>query len=176
MTSKMDAGSARPWNREVTITVIISNRWKVIFNPSSCRWRTVRTRLVTIISNAIRKDATASVLINEFSPKGSLDFSAKLGENVGVAGGVSYYRRKFATDNMEMDGWDEDDGIVYADTVEYRDYDVTRERISASLGFDFRVGETTKLYARGLYSQFDDQEYRRRLIFEMDEAPNSASR
>ncbi|MGV3482326.1 MAG: TonB-dependent receptor [Sphingobium sp.] len=114
-------------------------------------------------------------LINEFSPKGSLDFSAKLGENVGVAGGVSYYRRKFATDNMEMDGWDEDDGIVYADTVEYRDYDVTRERISASLGFDFRVGETTKLYARGLYSQFDDQEYRRRLIFEMDEAPSSGT-
>lgn len=114
-------------------------------------------------------------LTDTLSPKGSVDFAARLGENVGVAGGVSYYRRKFATDNMEVDGWDEDGGIVYADTVEYRDYDVTRERISASLGFDFRVGDTTKLYVRGLYSQFDDQEYRRRLTFEMDEAPSSGT-
>ena len=45
---------------------------------------------------------------------------------------VPFYRRRFATDNMEVDGWDEDGGIVYADTVEYRDYDVERKRISAS--------------------------------------------
>jgi len=123
----------------------------------------------------ISAEGSYNDLTNVLSPKGSFDFSTKLGDNVGVAGGVSYYRRKFATDNMEVDGWGEDGGIVYADTVEYRDYDVTRERISASLSFDFRVGETTKLYARGLYSQFDDHEYRRRLIFEMDEAPSSGT-
>ncbi|MES2495251.1 MAG: TonB-dependent receptor [Pseudomonadota bacterium] len=115
-------------------------------------------------------------LTEKTSPKGSFDFSTKLSDAVGVSGGLSYYRRRFATDNMEMDGWDIDDnGNAYADTVEYRDYDVTRKRISASLSFDFKVGETTKLYARGLYSQFDDQEYRRRLTFEMDEAPSSST-
>jgi len=114
-------------------------------------------------------------LTDHLSPKGAIDFSTKLSDNIGVAGGISYYKRKFATDNMEMDGWDEDDGIVYADTVEYRDYDVERERISASLSFDFRAGESTTLYVRGLYSQFDDHEYRRRLIFEMDESPFDGS-
>jgi TonB-dependent receptor len=115
-------------------------------------------------------------LTDKWSPKGSFDFSTKLSDAVGVSGGLSYYRRRFATDNMEMDGWDLDgNDNAYADTVEYRDYDVTRKRISASLSFDFKVGESTKLYARGLYSQFDDQEYRRRLIFEMDEAPSSST-
>ncbi|WP_339703270.1 TonB-dependent receptor [uncultured Sphingosinicella sp.] len=114
-------------------------------------------------------------LTDHLSPKGAVDFSTKLSDNIGVAGGISYYKRKFATDNMEMDGWDENDGVVYADTVEYRDYDVERERISASLSFDFKAGESTTLYVRGLYSQFDDQEYRRRLTFEMDEAPSEST-
>jgi TonB-dependent receptor len=121
----------------------------------------------------VKAEGSYNDLTESVSPKGSFDFSKKLGDNVGVAGGISYYKRKFATNNQEMDGWDEDDGLVYADTVEYRDYDVERERISASLSFDFRVGDTTTLYARGLYSQFDDQEYRRRLTFEMDEAPSA---
>ena len=42
-----------------------------------------------------------------------------------------------------------------------------RERISASLNFDFRAGDSTKLYVRGIYSQFDDQEYRRRTTFDL---------
>jgi len=110
------------------------------------------------------------------TPKGSFDFSTRLADNLGIAGGVSYYKRRFATDNIEMDGWDLDDrDNPYADTVEYRDYDVTRKRIGASLSLDYRPSDTTKLYARGLYSQFDDQEYRRRLTFEMDEAPSSST-
>jgi TonB-dependent receptor len=124
---------------------------------------------------SLKAEGSYNNLTESLTPKGSFDFSTKLGENVGVAGGFSYYKRKFATNNQEVDGWDEDDGIVYADTVEFRDYDVERERISASLSFDFRVGEGTTLYARGLYSQFDDQEYRRRLIFEMEEAPSSGT-
>ena len=125
---------------------------------------------------AVRAEGSYNHLADTLTPKASVDFSTRLGENVGVAGGLSYYRRKFATNNQEMDGWDEtDDGLIYADTVEYRDYDVERERISGSLSFDFRVGDTTKLYARGLYSQFDDQEYRRRLTFEMAEGPSGGS-
>jgi TonB-dependent receptor len=100
------------------------------------------------------------------SPKGSVDFATRLGDNVGVSGGLSYYKRKFETDNIEADDYTDANGIVPT-TVEYRDYDVERERISASLNFDFRVGDSTKLYARGIYSQFDDQEYRRRTTFDL---------
>lgn len=115
-------------------------------------------------------------LTNSWSPKGSVDFSTMLTDRLGIAGGFSYYKRKFETDNVEMDGWNEEDGVTYADTLEYRDYDVTRKRIGGSLSIDFRADDNTDLYLRGLYSRFDDQEYRRRLIFDMEDAvPNSGS-
>ncbi|WP_374990383.1 TonB-dependent receptor [Sphingosinicella sp. LHD-64] len=123
---------------------------------------------------ALSLEGTYNDLTDRLSPKGSVDFSTRLTDNFGIAGGFSYYRRRFATDNVEMDGWGEtDDGIVFADTLEYRDYDVTRQRIGGTLSLDWRPSSTTTLYARGLYSRFEDQEYRRRLIFEMDEDPSS---
>jgi len=113
---------------------------------------------------------------NNWSPKGSVDFATRLGDDFGIAGGLSYYRRRFATDGVEPDGWDiTDDGVTYADTVDYRDYDVTRTRIGGSLSLDWRPSQNTTLYARGLWSQFDDQEYKRGLVFEMDEPPSSGT-
>ena len=113
-------------------------------------------------------------LSGENSPKGSLDFSTPVSDNFGIAGGVSYYDRAFSTDNVEMDGWSESGaGVVYADTVEYRDYDVERTRLGGSLSLDFRATEGTTLFARLLYSEFEDQEFRGRLTFEMDEEPVS---
>lgn len=106
----------------------------------------------------------------KLTPKGSIDFSQRLGDNVGVSGGVSYYQRKFETDNIEADGWNEDDGLIFPEEVNYRDYDVERKRFSANLNFDFRVGSSTKLYARGVYSQFDDQEYRRETSLKLEDA------
>lgn len=112
----------------------------------------------------------------KLTPKASVDFSTRLGDDFGIAGGFSYYKRKFETDNIEAAGWNQtDDGIAYAEEVEYRDYDVERERIGGSLSFDWRASDSTKLYARGLYSQFSDQEYRRRLAFVLDEAPASGT-
>ncbi len=115
-------------------------------------------------------------LNGEWSPRASADFSTMLGDRFGIAAGLSYYERKFSTDNIEMDGWDvSDDDIAYADTVEYRDYDVERTRLGGSLSLDFRATDSTTLYARLLQSRFEDQEYRGRLIFEMDEAPFAGS-
>src|SRR5690606_28600485 len=94
------------------------------------------------------------------TPKASLDFSTRLTDNFGIAGGVSYYKRTFETDNIEGADWNEANGVVYAEELQYRDYDVTRERLGGSLSLDWRASDTTKLYARGLYSQFSDQEYR----------------
>jgi TonB-dependent receptor len=113
---------------------------------------------------------------NVVTPKGSFDFSTKLSDDFGIAGGISYYKRKFETDNVEADSWEEEDGVAYAEDLEYRDYDVERERISATLSLDFRASDTTTVYARGSYSQFDDQEYRRRLVFDFgDSAPVGGS-
>ncbi len=106
----------------------------------------------------------------ELNPKGSINFAYRLTDNVGISGGLSYYNRFFETDNIEADDWEEDNGLVYAEEVQYRDYDVERERISGSLGLDFLVSDTTELYVRGLYSRFDDQEFRRRLTFDFGDA------
>ncbi|MBE1528688.1 TonB-dependent receptor [Sphingopyxis sp. OAS728] len=106
----------------------------------------------------------------KLTPKGSIDFSRRLGDSVGVSGGISYYQRKFETDNVEADGWNEDDGLITTEELNYRDYDVERKRLSANLNFDVRVGSSTKLYARGIYSQFDDQEYRRETSFKLEDA------
>lgn len=109
------------------------------------------------------------------TPKGSVDFATKISDVFGVSGGISYYQRKFETDNIEADDWNDDDGLIYAEEVQYRDYDVERERISATLGFDFLLDDVTELYLKGVYSQFDDHEFRRRTTFKFDEAPSSGS-
>ncbi|QDK34386.1 TonB-dependent receptor [Sphingomonas sp. IC081] len=97
------------------------------------------------------------------TPKGAFDFTQKLGDDFGIAGSVSYYKRKFETDNVETGGWNVDDnGNAWAESVEYRDYDVERTRINAALSADWRVSDTTKAYIRGNWAQFDDHEYRRR--------------
>lgn len=121
-----------------------------------------------------RYNVSAEGSWNDYSgkvtPKGSLDFTQKIGDDFGVAGSVSYYKRKFETDNVEMADWTEDDnGAVYGETLEYRDYDVERTRINAALSFDWRVSDTTKAYVRGNWSQFDDHEYRRRTTFDFSD-------
>jgi TonB-dependent receptor len=117
---------------------------------------------------------------NKVTPKGSFDFTQKLGEDFGVAGSVSYYKRKFETDNVEAADWttDEDDN-AWVQSLEYRDYDVERTRINAALSFDWRVSDTTKAYVRGNWAQFDDHEYRRRTTFDFsdfeDDGPSAVS-
>jgi TonB-dependent receptor len=109
------------------------------------------------------------------SPKASFDFVHRFNDQFGIAGGASYYNREFATDNIEMDGWEEDGANAYAEDLEYRDYDVTRERYGATLTLDYRPNDSTQLYLRGLYSKFDDTELRTRLIFEFDEPTSTTA-
>lgn len=115
-------------------------------------------------------------LRDTLSPRFGVDFATRLGDNFGIAGGFSYSRRRFASDNVEVADWDiSDDGITFAEEIDYRDYDVTRERIGASLSLEARVGPSTELYLRGLYSRFDDQEFRRRLVLIFNEPPASGT-
>lgn len=123
---------------------------------------------------SITAEGSYNNLNGNVSPKGAIDFATRVGERLGIAGGLSYYKRNFSTDNVEMDGWDEtDDGLAFADTVEYRDYDVKRTRMAGSLSLDYKLSDNTKLFARGLHSRFEDQETRKALIFEFDEEPSA---
>lgn len=114
-------------------------------------------------------------LNEKVSPKAAFDFSTVIDGRLGVSGGVSYYRRRFSTDNMEVEGWGiAGNGAATFDKLEYRDYDVERTRTGLQLGFDYKLSEDTTLYLRGLHSIFDDEESRRRLVFNMSSA-NPAS-
>ncbi|HPE46885.1 MAG TPA: TonB-dependent receptor [Hyphomonas sp.] len=111
-------------------------------------------------------------LNGETSPKGAVDFTLPVSDTFGISGGLSYYDRKTSTDNQEVSDWTEtDDGLVYAEEVQYRDYDVERERFGASLSMDWKVGDSSTFYARGIFSRFDDTEKRQRLIFAMSGEP-----
>ncbi|HEX7853729.1 MAG TPA: TonB-dependent receptor [Sphingobium sp.] len=124
---------------------------------------------------SIKLEGSYNDYANAVTPKGSFDFSKRITDNFGIAGGVSYYKRQFETDNIEATDWTVDNGVANAREVQYRDYDVERERLGATLNLDWRPSDTTKLYARGLYSQFSDQENRADVTFIMSGAPRSGT-
>lgn len=83
----------------------------------------------------------------------------------GVAGSVTWNRRDFASDNQETDGpWLDANGFFpYPEEYEMRDYIVERQRLSAALNFDYKLGGHTDLYLRSLFNEFEDQEFRSRV-------------
>lgn len=94
--------------------------------------------------------ATAS---NQFSIGGDEN-------NLGVAFGISSFKREFGSDNVETGGaWDFEDG-ARLEELEQRDYRITRERSGLTLNFDYKPSDSTDLYLRNLYSEYTDSEIR----------------
>ncbi len=104
-------------------------------------------------------------LEDEFGLRGSLNFADNyMDGRFGVAASVSYQERVFGSENIEVDGgWDEEDGVYFPKELELRDYQVTRERTTVALNFDYDVNENLNLHLRNMYSDFSDQEYRSRM-------------
>lgn len=104
--------------------------------------------------------ATAS---NQFSIGGD-------DNNLGVAFGVSSFKREFGSDNVETGGaWDFEDG-ARLEELEQRDYRITRERSGLTLNFDYKPSDSTDLYLRNLYSEYTDSEIRLANVIEFEEA------
>lgn len=95
--------------------------------------------------------ATAS---NQFSLGGD-------DNNLGVAFGVSSFKREFGSDNVETGGaWDFEGDEARLEELEQRDYRITRERSGVTLNLDYKPSESTDLYWRNLYSEYTDAEIR----------------
>lgn len=124
---------------------------------------------------SVKLEGSYNNYADALTPKGSLDFSTRVTDNFGIAGGISYYQRKFETDNIEATDWDTQNGNAFAREVQYRDYDVERKRLGGSLNLDWRASDSTKLYARGIYSQFSDHEYRGDVTFIMSGDPRATT-
>ena len=105
--------------------------------------------------------ATAS---NQFSLGGDEN-------NVGVAFGVSSFKREFGSDNVETGGaWDFEDGEALLEELEQRDYRITRERSGVTLNLDYKASDNTDLYWRNLYSEYTDSEIRLGNVIEFEDA------
>lgn len=119
-------------------------------------------------------------LVDDFSPMASLAYGDVFGEggNMGFLISASFQEREFGSDNFEVDGpWEEidaedtEDGSrgFFAPEIEFREYEVTRERKSVSANFENRVNETSLFYLRGAYNYFSDQEYRSRTEVKLED-------
>ena len=99
------------------------------------------------------------------SPKfsGAISDRFSLGDgtdNFGVAAALSWQERDFGSDNVETGGdWDFEDG-ARLQSLEQRDYEITRERSGFGLNFDYQPDDLSSYYLRTLYSRFKDTETR----------------
>lgn len=108
-------------------------------------------------------DGIYSESSEELTPKVSFTASNTfLNDTLGIAGSIAYNKRDFITSNVEGDGWEFENGVLYPEELELRLYEIERERISGALNFDYRLNNSTDLYLRTLYNTFDDQEIRHR--------------
>lgn len=95
----------------------------------------------------------------------------------------SFFQRDQGADNIEykfakgpffggqQDG--KDNFHVQYREVQLRHYDIRRTRIGISPTFDFRFNKNSYIYIRSMYNSFADNETRRRLIYDLDDAVSS---
>jgi TonB-dependent receptor len=99
--------------------------------------------------------------IGKTSPNASVLFADRfLDGKLGVAGGLSFEKREFGSDNVETGGAWEDGKLT---GVELRDYLPTRERRAAALNLDYHADANSKYFVHSFISDFSDDEVRDRL-------------
>ncbi|MTI32801.1 TonB-dependent receptor [Xanthovirga aplysinae] len=89
-----------------------------------------------------------------------------LKERLGVIGNISWYHNDLLVDNIEA-LWDKDEeGNPMVAQQNISTYNVTRERISAALNFEYTFNESNKLYLRNLYTHHNEYRDQYLLIYE----------
>ncbi len=112
--------------------------------------------------------ATAGTGYNAVSDKMNLNLGFTYGDRffndkLGLMASVSYQNNPAGSDDVEMAYEMDDDGNVYLDEYEIRQYYVTRERQSYSLALDWIINENHKLDFKGIFNNRNDWETRYRL-------------
>ena len=126
-----------------------------------------------------KADAIYSESSEETNPKVSLTASNTFMDGkLGVAGSVSYQEREFTTSNVESDGLTkdflDDTGLYIPEELELRHYEITRQRLSTSLNFNYKLTDNTELYLRSLYNEFEDHEFRHRTEIKLEDTKELA--
>ncbi len=105
-------------------------------------------------------------ITEELSPKATLTYSQAFNETFGVALSINYQELQIEAHNNEAGEFGLENGIGYLnDDLENRWYDLTRARLGLVANFDWRVNESTDLYLRTLYNNYQDDEVRNKFEF-----------
>lgn len=113
-------------------------------------------------------NATVEAGLGEMSLGGGKQeqYSARLswsGERFGLVAAASHYLREQTTDNREFDY----DAQGLPTALDVRNYLVTRENNAAMLGVEFRPADGHSLFAKTLYTEFNDDEQRNQYVFQI---------
>ncbi|MBQ8867324.1 MAG: TonB-dependent receptor [Bacteroidaceae bacterium] len=126
-------------------------------------------------------NATAGSGWNWVSDKMQLNLGLTYGDRyfndkLGVMLAASYQNAPGGADNTEFEYDVDDDGNVYLDKAEIRQYYVTRERQSYSLAADYKFNPNHKLSFKGMYNRRGDWENRYRITYKkLNEKPEKQS-
>jgi TonB-dependent receptor len=120
-----------------------------------------------------------SDITDELGESGELTFGDVFGSNdqFGALFSVSYDKRKFGSDDVEADPWElNDDDEWVTEELQYREYNLTRERLGLTTNLEYKPDDNNSYFLRGLYSSFTDHEYRHRAIIkDMMMLPDTSS-
>ncbi len=115
-------------------------------------------------------NATAGSGYNWVADKMQLNLGLTYGDRyfddkLGVMLAASYQNAPGGADNVEFEYDVDDDGKVYLDKAEMRQYYVTRERQSYSLATDYEFNANHKVSFKGMYNRRSDWENRYRITY-----------
>lgn len=115
-------------------------------------------------------NATAGSGYNWVSDKLQLNLGLTYGDRyfndkLGVMLAASYQNAPGGADNTEFEYDVDDDGNVYLDKAEVRQYYVTRERQSYSLAADYKFNADHRISFKGMYNRRSDWENRYRITY-----------
>lgn len=97
-------------------------------------------------------------------------------DRLGLMVAGSYQNTPGGADNTEFEYDVDDDGNVYLDKAEVRQYYVTRERQSYSLAADYDFNPNHKVSFKGMYNRRSDWENRYRITYKkLNDAPSKQS-
>jgi len=108
----------------------------------------------------------------DFGWRGSVNFANNFFDGrLGVAGSLSHQERVFGSESYEIDGgWETGESVPFPNEVEMRNYQITRERTTAALNFDYRWSNELSFYLRNTWSDFSDAEHRNRVEVKLEDA------
>ena len=126
-------------------------------------------------------NATAGTGYNWVSEKPALNLGLTYGDRyfndkLGVMLAASYQNAPGGADNTEFEYDVDDDGNVFLDKAEIRQYYVTRERQSYSLATDYKFNANHRISFKGMYNRRSDWENRYRITYKkLNEKPSKQS-